>query len=193
MVILIFLLLKKGGNYFNTNFFLFFKANCEECPSPPSKRARGKANCEECPSPPSKRARVQDKTHVRESVIQYGRCPMPSSSTLPAQASSAQPGRKPKREWMDTFNAAVAENCEVAYPSSSYPTLSRVSGTIQNHEVALEHTLPGPSGTQVQPGFANVSIFPTYLIEIHIYFFQCFLVFSFHYFSTLCKSVSQRY
>ena len=170
--------LKKGEIIFHTNFFLFFKANCEECPSPPSKRARGKANCEECPSPPSKRARVQDKTHVRESVIQYGRCPMPSSSTLPAQASSAQatiqPGRKPKREWMDTFNAAFAENCEVAYPSSSYPTLSRVSGTIQNHEVALEHTLPGPSGTQVQPGFANVSIFPTYLIEIHIYFFQCF-------------------
>jgi hypothetical protein len=62
--------LKKGGNYFDTNFFLFFKANCEECPSPP----------------PSKRARANNAAPAKATVIQYGRWPKPPKQVMPAQA-----------------------------------------------------------------------------------------------------------
>jgi hypothetical protein len=68
-----------------------------------------------------------------------------------------QPGRKLKREWAASHNASA--------PST------------QDREVAPLHALPGPSGTQVQSEFGNVSIFTStfYLvIEISTYFFQLF-------------------
>ena len=62
-----------------------------------------------------------------------------------------QPGRKLKREWADNCNAEATQDREIAGPAE------------QEHSAAappaLQHTLPGPSGAQVQTDYANVSIF----------------------------------
>ena len=149
-----FLSVKKGYIIFDTNFFLFFKANCEECPSPP----------------PSKRARANNAAPAKATVIQYGRWPKPPKHVLPDQAAaqSAQDcdidgpstSRKFKSEWAASYTMASPAPGKVDAPRTQGPPM-------------VQHASPGLSGTQMQPEFANVSIFPTYLIEIYIYFFQC--------------------
>jgi hypothetical protein len=56
--------------------------------------------------------------------------------------------------------APITQECDVTAPS------------------ILQHVLPGPSGTQVQPEYGNVSIFTStfYLViqKISTYFFQLF-------------------
>ena len=89
-----------------------------------------KANYEECMAPPAKKAR--------------------DGKTAPSVPAPMQPGFKLKREWTAT-NPAEVQDREIAGPVA------------QEHSDAapstLQHSLPGPSGAQVQPGYKPVSIF----------------------------------
>jgi hypothetical protein len=108
---------------------------------------------------------------VRPSIIKYAGPYTTPKQVLTAQVSSVQatmqPGRKLKSEWAAAFHGPL-----IPVPSTQERDVTAPS--------ILQHALPGPSGTQVQPGFANVSIFTSTYRNIYIYFFQCFfLVLSF--------------
>ena len=74
----------------------------------------------------------------------------------PSVLAPMQPGRKLKREWAASYN--------MVNPAGSSMQDREIAGPVaQEHSAAappaLQHALPGPSGAQVQPGYANVSIF----------------------------------
>jgi hypothetical protein len=165
-------------------------------------RAMDGANSEECSSPPpAKKARANNAPPAKATVMQYGRWAKPPSSTLPAQvqpsmqatlnrASVIQYARRPKPP-SSTLPAQVQPSVPAPVPAT------QVTAPAQDHEVTLQHTLPGPliaapstlgqdatlqhalpgpSGTQAQTDYANVSIF-----FLPIYFFQCFSPFQSQY------------
>ena len=102
-----------------------------------------------CPPPPPKRAKE----------VGYSRPTLPAQATSSTQAPDhravAQPDvpvRKLKRDWtaahmMASPSAPTPQTRDIAAP----PT--------QGQEVALQHAMPGPLGTQLHPGYKNVSIF----------------------------------
>jgi hypothetical protein len=139
----------------------------------------GTANSEECSSPPpSKRARANNVAPAKATVIQYGRWPKPPSSTLPPrQVQPSVPAFGSTAQVTAPVQVAAQpaqEINDIACTSALLGPLIAAPSTL-GQEVTHQHALPGPSGTQVQPGYANVSIFPTYL------FLPMF--FLFHYFS----------
>ena len=82
--------------------------------------------------------------------------PPPSKKARDDEAATIQPGQKPKREWVASYNM---EN-----PAGSSMQDREIAGPVaQEHsdaaQATLQHTLPGPSGAQVQRDYANVSIF----------------------------------
>ena len=117
--------------------------------------------------------------------------PPPSKKARDDEAATIQPGQKPKREWVASYNmenpagssmqdreiaGPVAQEHSAAGPSTFHHTLpgpSRAAPLMQGQEVALQHALPGPSGAQAQRDYANVSNF-----FLPFYFFQCFFFFN---------------
>ena len=120
--------------YFITKFFFFFKnVEVDSCNYPPSE----------------KRPRWDDITSMqaaRPSIIRYASSntssmdqPGASQASVSSTQSSMQPGRKFKREWIDSHNASISSN--------------------QDREDTPLHALPGTSDVQVQSEFVNVYIF----------------------------------
>ena len=102
--------------------------------------------------PPSKKARVNNAGPAKATVRQYGSWPKP-----PKQVQSS------------------VQECNAAGPSTIHHTVpgpSRAAPLMQGQEVALQHALHGPSGAQVQPGYANVSIFSLLSISSNFSPFQ---------------------
>jgi hypothetical protein len=103
-------------------------------------------------------------------VRQYGRWPKPPKQVLPDQAAaqSAQDcdidgpstSRKFKSEWAASYTMATSTPGKVDAPPTQGPPM-------------VQHALPGPSDAQVQPGYANVSIF-----FLPFYFFQFLVLFN---------------
>ena len=107
-------------------FLLFFKANYQEFAGPMSD-----ANSEECVPPPPKKAKVDE-------------------------AATIQSGRKPKREWMASYNMENPADSSMQDREIADPVAQEHSDAVPS---TLQRSLPGPSGTQVQPRYKNVSVF----------------------------------
>jgi hypothetical protein len=103
---------------------------------------------------------------ARPSIIKYAG-PTPkqvlTAQVQPSVQATMQPGQKLKSKWADTFNATAQSAQEIndVGPSAHHHVLPgplRAAPPTQGPPM-LQHASPGPSGTQVQPGFANMSIF----------------------------------
>ena len=77
---------------------------------------------------------------------------------VPSRATRIQSGQKPKREW-----AAAHRMVNPAGSSVQASDIAAATTSMQETDITVpfipHHALPGPSGTQVQSEFGNVSIF----------------------------------
>ena len=72
------------------------------------------------------------------------------------EAATLQSGKKPKREWMASYNMENPAGSSMQDREIADPVAQEHSDAVP---YTLQRSLPGPSGTQVQPRYKNVSIF----------------------------------
>ena len=163
-------------------FLLFFKANSEECVPPPSKKARANnappaMQYDRWPKPPSSTlpAQVQpptqatlnratmlsDQTLKREWVNSFNaEAPPTQAFSRGSEATPAAQVTAPVQEINVTSPFALQHTLPgplIAAPAAKPYDIAGPAA--QNHEVTIQHALAGPSGTQAQTDYANVSIF----------------------------------
>ena len=161
-------------------------ANSEECTPPPSKKARDDETARSVPTPmqSGQKPKRQWAASMENPAIQASdidtasmQAPLNRASIPPRQVQPSVPDFGSTAQVTAPVQVAVQPAQEINDIACTYALLGPLiaAPSTLGQEVTLQHALPGPSGTQVQPGYANVSIFPTYL------FLPMF--FLFHYFS----------